>query len=127
MNSLLFEQIDNSDLLVEGAPNFDAVSKMTAFDIIEFASQSRDLTSAVDLPRQSGLLTHSASFSLGGSAWPCSAVDCRLEKARQLAQFAAFYSDKVYIRNFIVDHLRHLESKKYPNEFLMQSNFANDL
>ena len=111
MDSLLFEQIENAGLVVDGAPNFEAVSKMTAFDIVEFAAQSRDLTSASLLPQESGLLTHSASFSLGGSAWPCSTLECRLEKSRQLAQFAAFYSDKIYIRNFLVDHLRHLESE----------------
>ena len=127
MHNLLFEQIDNSGLIRNGQVNFDAISKMTAFDIIEFADESRELTSAQDIPQQSGLMTHSASHSLGGSSWPCSALGCRLEKVRQLAQFAAFYSDKVYIRNFIVDHLRHLENNKYPNEFLMQSALADDL
>jgi len=127
MNSLLFEQTDNAGLIVDGLPNVEAVAKMTAIDIVEFADQSKELTSARDLPTQSGLLTHLASFSLGGSTWPCWSVECRLEKARQLAQFAAFYSDKVYIRNFFVDHLRHLESEKYPNEALMQDTFFNDL
>lgn len=127
MESLLFEQIDNAGLIVDGIPNVDAVSKMTAIDIVEFVLQSRELTSALDLPRQSGILTHSASFSLSGAAWPCGSIWCRLEKARQLAQFSAFYSDKVYIRNFFVDHLRHLESEKYPNESMMQQTFANDL
>ena len=127
MYSPLLEQIDNAGLVRKGAVNFEAISKMTAFDIVEFAEQSRELTSAQDLPQQSGLLTHLASFSLGGSSWPCATLECRLEKGRQLAQFAAFYSDKVYIRNFIVDHLRHLENKKYPNELVMQCGLANDL
>ena len=127
MISLLLEQIDNADLIKGGVPNIEAVSKMTAIDIVEFADQSKELTSARDLPQQTGLLTHSASFSLGGSAWPCWEVECRIQKARELAQFAAFYSDKVYIRNFFVDHLQHLESEKYPNEPLMQNTFVNDL
>ena len=127
METLLFEQIDNAGLIKDGVPNVEALSKMTAIDIVEFADQSRELTSASNLPQQAGLLTHLASFSLGGSAWPCWEIECRIEKARQLAQFAAFYSDKLYIRNFFVDHLRHLENEKYPNETLMRNTFANDL
>ena len=127
MISLLLEQIDNTGLIKDGVPSIEAVSKMTAIDIVEFVDQSRELTSVRDLPQQTGLLTHSASFSLGGSAWPCWGLECRIQKARELAQFAAFYSDKVYIRNFFVDHLQHLESEKYPNEALMQNTFVNDL
>jgi len=127
MNNLLFEQIDNAGLLVDGNPNIEAVSKMTAIDIVEFAEQSRELTSAENLAQQEGLFTHSASFSLGGSSWPCWSLECRIGKTRQLAQFAAFYSDRIYVHNFIADHLRHLESEKYPNEAMMQGAFANDL
>lgn len=127
MNHLLFEQIDNAGLLVDGNPNIEAVAKMTAIDIVEFAEQSRELTSAKNLSQQEGFFTHSASLSLGGSSWPCWSPECRIEKARQLAQFAAFYSDRIYVHNFIADHLRHLESEKYPNEAMMQGTFANDL
>lgn len=127
MNNLLFEQIDNAGLLADSIPDIDAVSKMTAIDIVEFALQSRELTSARNLTQQEGLFTHTASFSLGGSPWPCGELACRIGKARQLAQFAAFYSDRIYIHNFLSDHLRHLDSENYPNEAIMQMTFANDL
>jgi hypothetical protein len=115
MNHLLFEQIDNAGLTVNGSLNIEAISKMTAIDIIKFAEQSRELTLAQNIVQQEGLLTHTASFSLGGSSHPCSDIMCRIEKARQLTQFAAFYSDRIYIHNFIADHLNHLESDNYPN------------
>jgi hypothetical protein len=127
MNNPLFEQIDNAGLTINGTPNIKAVSKMTALDIIEFAAQSRELTLAQNIVQKEGLLTHTASFSLGGSSYPCSEIMCRVKKAQQLAQFAAFYSDRIYIHNFIADHLRHLEGDKYPNEAMLKYTFANDL
>jgi len=127
MNSFLFEQIDNAGLIKHGEVNVDAIFRLTAIDIIEFAQQSAELTSAKDLPRETELFTHSASLSLGGSVWPCAEIECRLNKAHQLAQFASFYSDKIYIHNFLEDHLKHLDSKKYPDEALMQKTLINDL
>ena len=40
MESLLFEQIGNAELIADGFPYVDAVSKMTAIDIVEFTHQS---------------------------------------------------------------------------------------
>lgn len=127
MNSLLFEQIDNAGLIKQGKVDCDAVSKLTSIDIIDFAYESVESTSAEDLPRQTDLFTHSASLSLGGGPWPCGEVMCRLDKVNQLVQFAAFYSDKVYIHNFLQNHLKHLESEEYPDEALMCTKFATDL
>ena len=127
MNSLLLEQIDNADLIKDGKVNINAVHRLTPMDIIEFAHQSAELTSAENLSRETELFTNSASLSLGGSAWPCAEIGCRLNKAYQLAQFAAFYSDKVYIHNSLTDHLKHLKSKEYPDERLMQQKLIGDL
>ena len=127
MSSPLFEQIDNAGLIKNGEVNHKAVSKLTAMDIIEFAYQSVKSTSVSDLPSAKDLFAHSASIPLGGGRWPCEELRCRLGRAYQLAQFAAFYSDKVYIHNFIGDHLKHLDSEKYPDEDLMRFNFMTDI
>ena len=127
MSSLLIEQIDNAGFVKNGKVNHKAVSKLTAIDIVEFAHQSVELTSVKELPSAKNLFAHSASIALGGGRWPCGELGCRLDRAYQLAQFAAFYSDKVYIHNFIGDYLSHLESDEYTDEELMRFKFMMDL
>lgn len=127
MNSLIFEQIDNAGFIRNGEINTEKISKLTPFDIIEFAQESAEITSASDLNPEKNLFTHSASMSLGAGRRPCSELGCRLDRANELSQFAAFYSDKIYMHNFIAEHLRHLESKQYPDEQLMRMNFVYDM
>jgi len=89
--------------------------------------QSVDLTDATDLQGEKELFTHSASLSLGGGSWPCAYVKCRKRKAEEIAQFAAFYSDRVYIHNFLTDILLYSHHGKFPDEFAIKSHLVNDL
>lgn len=70
------------------------------FDICE-AIKERSLVRNVKLDHSH--LTHAASVSLGGGRTPCSSYDCRAQNISKLMQFSAFYSDKVYIQNFLAD------------------------
>ncbi len=127
MNSLLFEQIDNSGLVKQGKVDSEAISRLTVTDIIDFVQQSVELTDAADLPGEKELFTHSASLSLGGGSWPCANVECRKRKAEEIAQFAAFYSDRVYIHNFLEDILGRLEHDKSPDEAELKTQLDFDL
>jgi len=127
MNSLLFEQIDNSGLVKHGKVDREAISKLTVTDIIDFVQQSLDLTDTTDLQGDKELFTHSASLSLGGGPWPCFHFECRKRKAEELAQFAAFYSDRVYICNFLADILSCLEHAKSPDEFQLKTHLESHL
>jgi len=127
MNSLLFEQIDNSGLVKQGKVNKEAISRLTKTNIIDFVQQSVDLTDATVLQGEKELFTHSASLSLGGGSWPCENVECRKRKAEEIAQFAAFYSDRVYIHNFIADFLLHFDQDNPPDEFEIKFHLVNDL
>lgn len=123
----LFEQIDNSNLVKDGEVNPNVVDSMSVIDILDFAEQSKEITIYQDSRLPKDLFTHAASESMSAAAWPCESPRCRLTKALNLAQYAAFYSDKVYIQNFVANHLKHLESEKYPNESVMKNRFFTDL
>ena len=127
MNSLLFEQIDNSGLVKQGKVDSEAISRLTVTDIIDFVQQSVELTDAADLQGEKELFTHSASLSLGGGSWPCAYVECRKRKAEEIAQFAAFYSDRVYIHNFLGDLILHFDRDNPPDESELQFNLMSDL
>ena len=49
MSSILIEQIDNAGFVKNNEVNHEAVSKLNPVDIIEFAYQSRELTSVSEL------------------------------------------------------------------------------
>jgi len=84
MNHPLFEQIDNAGLTVNGSLNFKAISKMTAFDIVEFALQSKELTLTKNIVQQEGFLTHTASFSLGGFRGPAGKLGVESKRSGSL-------------------------------------------
>ena len=73
------------------------------------------VTKAKDLDRESGSLAHSATLSLGGGTEPCASVRCCIRHVDQLAQFAAFYSDRVYIYNFLSNHEHEPHSGYVPS------------
>lgn len=71
--------------------------------------------------------THAATISLSGSRSPCAYVECRQDSARELGQFAALYSDRVYIYNFLVTRFQRLRAGYYAEADQFRSRFADDL
>jgi hypothetical protein len=124
MNELLFEQLDNSNLLKGREPNLSVLEKLSRTEILDLLQQSNELTSAVELSRENSLFSQSASLSLSGGRTPCVNLECRLRRVRNLAQYAALYADKVYAYNNLAYHLaRHDE----PDEEELKADVFDDL
>jgi hypothetical protein len=107
--ALLFEFLENASLIRGSRIDKRRVLRLSASQLSDIGVQAAGLTRAEDLPREVGSMTHSATLSLGGGTDHCINVNCRLQRVDQLAQFAAFYSDRVYIHNFLSDHEPHFE------------------
>src|ERR1017187_1796305 len=127
MASLLFEQLENAGYLRGRKVILKKILAAKPKDIIGLAEQSVELTSADDLEQQQPLFTHSVSISLGGGKMPCFVPDCRLKRARELAQFACLYNDKVYIHNFLQDFTSHPGHIRKRDAEWLHHNFATDL
>ena len=127
MSYILFEQLENAGFIHGTTPIRYAIEHASTVDILDLAQESCGLTSAKDIPQDNSILAHSASISLGCGRWPCEALECRLNRAEQLAQFAALYSDRVYIRNFLSDYVEHLDDEHLPDESALRKKFADDL
>jgi hypothetical protein len=91
------------------------VLRLSAGQLSDLGAEAAAVTKAEDIARQSGSLTHSATLSLGGGTEPCASVSCRIRHVDQLAQFAAFYSDRVYIHNFLSDYEHEPHSGDMPS------------
>lgn len=126
--SLAFaELLENSDFFKNSEVDISKIQRASIYDILEFCSQSVELSSVDDVLIDHSLLSHTASLSLSGSVHACSAIDCRLDRAKELSQFSAFYSDRIYINNFLCDHIEHLDEESPPDEDELKSRFAKDL
>lgn len=124
---IILEQFDNAGFLRRGRAVKSAIQAASLSDILDFSQQSCELTTAKDLSRDPAIFSQSASLSLGGSRWPCSNFDCRLERAQQLAQYAALYGDRIYVRNFFADHVEHLDPDTPPDEDSLRRRFGEDI
>jgi hypothetical protein len=110
MESLIFEQLENLGLLKGNRPNRAALARMSKNKILDFLRESAELTSAAGLSREQSLFSQSATLSLSGGRLPCFELDHRLATAQNLSQYAALYADKIYIYNFLAEHVAHREN-----------------
>jgi hypothetical protein len=99
MSHVLFELLENAGFLRGDKIAIEKVVQAKRSQLVDVALQSADLTAAESVTNRGAAFTHTAPPSLSGAPYPCAGIDCRLAKARELAQFAAFYSDRVFINN----------------------------
>ena len=115
----LFELLENAQLMSCSGINEQRVLRLSAGQVGDIGAQAAALTRADGRPPEVGVMVHSATLSLGGGAQPCASLSCRIRHVDQLVQFAAFYSDRVYIHNFLSEHDPHsgyspsLEERRY--------------
>lgn len=127
MNEGILELLDNADLVRKGRVNIKKIRALSASQIRDFSLQSVMLTTAEEMQREKSLFSHSASVSLSGDRYPCMSLRCRLRRAIELAQFTAFYSERVYFRNFLGDYSVHENAKKFGSGDRLRQSFAEDI
>ncbi|HEX6748744.1 MAG TPA: hypothetical protein VF092_15710 [Longimicrobium sp.] len=111
----------------DGSVSSGAVDALSATDLVDIGLQSAELTAPDQGEDYRTSFSHSASLSLAGGSYPCNALRCRLERAAELAQFAAFYSDKVYIHNHLSDLAAHRETTSETDVAKTRQQLKDDL
>ena len=99
MAHILFEMLENAGFIKDNAINTSVIAESKRSKLVDATVQSAELSSASAISNIGSIFSHTASLSLSGGLWPCAAIDCRTSRAKELAQFAAFYSDRVFINN----------------------------
>ncbi len=125
MEAPLGALFENSGLIADGKPVLKRIRQLTLNQIGAICEQTCDISSHGNIQSEPSMFSHTASAALGADRQPCSSNQCRLQKVKELTQFAALYSDKVYVRNFFYDHA--LESMTKQPRQLITKDFANDL
>lgn len=122
MAHTLFDLLENSGFIKGNEIIIPAIASAKRSRLVEIADQSAELTATASIERGDPFYSHTASPSMSGGPFPCSAPPCRLKKANELVHFSAFYSDKVYISNGLFNAVGH--SSKVDKERLA---FAHEL
>jgi hypothetical protein len=99
MHHIIFELLENAGFLKGFVIQTDRIARAKRSELISVAEQSAELTPASSISNIDSIYSHTASPSLGGGPTPCVSVTCRTKRARELVQFAAFYSDRVFVNN----------------------------
>ena len=111
----LFELLENVQLINGSRIDERRVLRLSASQLSDIGAEAALVTRAEALTCEIGSMTHSATLSMGGGTQPCANLSCRIRHVDQLVQFAAFYSDKVYIHNFLSNHEHQPHSGYIPS------------
>ena len=111
----LLDLLDNAKLLQGDRIDLRRVLKLTAAQIGDIGKQAATITKPAAVEAGRDRFTHTATLSLGGAAEPCAGLDCRIKHIDQLVPFAALYSDRVYVHNFLSEHGEHAHSGYAPS------------
>lgn len=109
MAHILFELLENAGFVKGGAINRDLIARSKRTELIDVAIQSAELCPASSVANNGSTFSHTASLSLSGGRSPCASIDCRQSKVKELAQFAAFYSDRVITNNGLFTAIGRIE------------------
>ena len=103
MNGRIFASLAKNELIKHGKGNKSNIFNLPFVKIIDIIDSITQETSETKIVGKPSIHTHCATFGLGGGRDECWNIDCRLSAAEDMARFAALYSDKVYIHNFLAD------------------------
>src|SRR3982751_4252424 len=106
----LLDLLDNAKLLQGERINVRRVLRLSGRQITDIGEQAAAVTKPSVDASSRDRFSHTATLSLGGSTAPCAGLDCRIKHIDQLVPFAALYSDRVYVHNFLSDHAEHAHS-----------------
>jgi hypothetical protein len=120
----VFSYMRSTGLITRTKINEPNIQRLPPKKILDYAKELAHLTK---LPKRGRLPTnigHCASVSLAGGKNECSEISCRLSRLHRLGQFAAFYSDRVYMRNPFSDYIHR---SNYGNEETLKREFFEDV
>ena len=102
----------------------ETVRGLSPKKILDIGQELAHMTELPDGNLSAIEMGHCASVSLAGGRETCAEIGCRLDRLQSLGQFAAFYSDRVYMRNPFSGYA-HLTSN-IPDDML-RSIFFDDI
>ena len=127
MSIELVELIKENNFVKRGEVNHRLIQNTPIKKLIRFVEELVNLTT-IDLSIKSdNYFSLSSSLPLSGGREGCWEVSCRANRLRNLAQFAALYSDKIYIKNYMSAYSDQDIFSDNFDEYQFKSNFTDDI
>jgi len=127
MENHLIALLDNAGLLKGNQVVEGRLRNISAHEIIELATQASEITSAERVGREDSSFTFTSSLSLAGGSDPCFMPSCRLQRVKELGQFAALYGDRVYVKCFLSDYVTNPSNVVHVHDDAIRESFAIDV
>jgi hypothetical protein len=123
----IFSRIRRSGLGGPKGPKDEKIQSAPISALEDLSEQLSVCTSSAKLTRAKNMYAHAASLSLGGGRQWCASLGCRLQRAHELAQFAALYSDRIYVDNFLSEYHWAPRATTAAGELALRQKFLDDL
>ncbi|HEX7928377.1 MAG TPA: hypothetical protein VF678_12350, partial [bacterium] len=127
MTTPFLELLANSGYFTDVGVDDEAVRKAGLEELLDFAKQATETTWYEAAHAEGSVLSHFASPTLSALPHPCASRRCRLSRAEETAQFATFYSDKIYIDNVFEDYTHGNVDHFKKSEERFRQKFLDDL
>ncbi len=127
MSSSLIEKMKENNFIKKGEVNLKLIHKLPIDKLVEFAEESVNLTSIDQNTKSESYFSLSSSLPLSGGREGCCELTCRGNRLRSLSQFAALYSDKIYIKNYLSSYIDNDHESDDFDEDEFRSDFADDI
>ncbi len=108
--------LEAEGLVANQQPNETKIASLTEVQIGDLVTRICEVTRLENLEPEVGIFSHSAAGELSGGEDVCSSISCRTLSLQKVAQFASFYSDRIYIPNFFSHLLPHGECASHENQ-----------
>jgi hypothetical protein len=99
-----FERLEKAGFIRRGKLQESAVINTSFPKVLDLLDYIASDTAEIDSLIRPSVHTHCASLGLGGARDECWESSCRIKEIDELARFAALYSDRVFIHNFLTDN-----------------------
>lgn len=100
----LYQYLRSKGLASRNGIRQESVQKLTHTKIENVARELDDICLEKTGRRRIPTFKHFASLALGGSRDECTNLKCRQKRLDSLSRFSVMYSDRVFIRSFIIAH-----------------------
>jgi hypothetical protein len=127
MRVKLFEILEKAGLIKRHTVQPPKVFNMPLAKVLDTLDAATASTLEPAIASQATTNSHCASIDLSGGRDECVGMTCRLNTAHEVAHFAALYSDRAFIHNFLADYSQSWGHPSLEDSNELRENLLNDM
>lgn len=126
MENSYYEKLKKEKFLRGGKVQPQVIDNLPYSKLLDIFDELYEISAKADISTTSSLHTHCATLGLSGDTDECNGLSCRSAEVDKLSQFAALYSEKVFIHNCL-DKYAPVGGHTPRNSSVFRENLVKDL